>query len=101
MWRKLRRKIAGKKKLATFLAVPVVAIIAWPFVVAGFIWLLLHKKIKSPKWKYGLITLLSFLAFSYAPSYYAGLTTNFAASPNTFQDTTLGGEAQGALIPTE
>src|SRR5438105_13790084 len=101
MKERVKGLLKGKRKFLTIPAIPIAAFLAWPFVIPGLLGLLVHKKVSSSKWKYGLLAALAFFSIGSAPGYYANLTNPSIAQPNTVNTQTIDAAVQGAVAPTD
>lgn len=97
---KIKGLFRGKRKYVTIPAIPITAIIAWPFVIPALIGLVVHKKVNTPKLKYGLLAFLTLIGIGSAPAYYDNLTNSVLAQPKTVENRSIDAEVKAALAPT-
>ena len=101
MKERVKSLFQGKRKFLTIPALPVLALLAWPFVIPGLLGLFVHTKVNASQWKYGLLAVLALVGLGSAPSYYANFTHSTIAQPQTVETRTLNAEVKAALAPTE
>lgn len=96
----IKKLFEGKRKFITISAVLIVAILAWPFVIPGLLGLLVHKKVNSARWKYGLLTFLVLIGIGSAPSYYENFANSYVAQPKIIENRTIDGQVKAEVAPT-
>jgi hypothetical protein len=96
----IRKLFEGKRKFVSIPAIPITALVAWPFVIPALIGLVVHKKVNTPKLKYGLLAFLTLIGVGSAPGYYNSLTNSVLAQPKTIENRTIDAEVKAAIAPT-
>jgi hypothetical protein len=97
---KIKRLFKGKRKFITIPAIPITAVIAWPFVIPALIGMVVHKKVNTPKIKYSLLAFMTLIGIGSAPTYYDNLSNSVLAQPKTVENRTIDAEVKSAIAPT-